>query len=395
VTMLSRPLRATALLVAFLLTLFTPATASSSTAAPSFRVLVFSKTTGFRHDSIPAGIAAIRLLGQQNNFTVDATEDDTKFTDANLAQYAAVVFLSSTGDPVSTQAEKDAFQRYIQHGGGFVGIHAASDSEYDWAWYGQLVGAYFKQHPAQQNAVVKVEDRNHPSTQGLPAQYTRYDEWYDFRANPRPSVHVLTTVDESSYSGATMGADHPTTWCHNFDGGRAWYTGMGHTNESFSEPNFLHLLLGGIQTAAGAVAADCSVTTPPPPTGKQLVGAQSGRCVEVPNASTANGTQVQLRDCVAAGQANQAWTYTAGKQLMVYGNKCLDASGRGTSNGTAVIIWDCNGQPNQQWNVNANKSITGVQSNLCVDASGQGTANGTKIILWSCGGQVNQQWSLR
>ncbi|WP_414641961.1 ThuA domain-containing protein [Amycolatopsis sp.] len=361
--------------------------------AAAFKVLVFSKTTGFRHDSIPAGIAAIRQLGQQNDFAVDATEDDTRFTDENLAQYAAVVFLSTTGDPVGTQAGKDAFRRYIQHGGGFAGVHAASDSGYDWAWYGQLVGAYFKQHPAQQNALVKVEDPNHPSTQGLPAQYTRYDEWYDFRANPRPAVHVLTTVDESSYSGATMGADHPTTWCHDFDGGRAWYTGMGHTIESFSEPNFLHLLLGGIRTAAGAVPADCSVTTTPPPAGKQLVGAQSGRCVEVPNSVTTNGTQVQLRDCVA-GQANQSWTYTAGKQLVVYGNKCLDASGRGTANGTPVIIWDCTGQPNQQWNVSAN-TITGVQSNLCLDASGRGTANGTKIILWSCSGQANQQWSLR
>nr|WP_318307225.1 ThuA domain-containing protein [Amycolatopsis sp. MEP2-6] len=369
------------------------ATPVAAAPAAAFKVLVFSKTTGFRHDSIPAGIAAIRQLGQQNDFAVDATEDDAVFTDAGLAPYAAVVFLSTTGDPVGTQAAKDAFRRYIERGGGFAGIHAASDSGYDWAWYGQLVGAYFKQHPAQQNAVVKVEDANHPSTQGLPAQYTHYDEWYDFRVNPRSSVHVLTTVDESSYSGGTMGADHPTTWCHDFDGGRAWYTGMGHTSESFSEPNFLHLLLGGIRTAAGAVSADCSVTTTPPPSGKQIVGAQSGRCLEVPNASTANGTQVQLRDC--AGQAaNQQWTYTGAKQLTVYGNKCLDASGRGTANGTPVIIWDCTGQPNQQWNVSAN-TITGVPSNRCLDASGRGTANGTKIILWSCGGQANQQWTLR
>ncbi|MDQ7803533.1 PQQ-dependent sugar dehydrogenase [Amycolatopsis sp. A133] len=131
-----------------------------------------------------------------------------------------------------------------------------------------------------------------------------------------------------------------------------------------------------------------------PSSGKQIVGKPSGRCVEVPNSSTANGTQVQLRDCT--GQAtNQQWTYTAGKQLMVYGNKCLDGSGQGTANGTQVIIWDCHNQVNQQWNVNTNGTITGVQSGLCVDANAQGTANGTKIILWSCGGQANQQWSLR
>jgi len=393
VTTLSRTLRTAALLLAAAVALLIP-TAAVATAAPAYRVLVFSKTTGFRHDSIPAGIAAVQKLGQQNNFTVDTTEDDTKFTDANLAQYAAVVFVSTTGDPVSTQAEKDAFQRYIEHGGGFVGIHAAADSGYNWPWYGKLVGAYFKQHPTPQNARVKVEDANHPSTLGLPAQYTRFDEWYDYQANPRPNVHVLTTLDESSYSGGTMGADHPITWCQNYDGGRSWYTGMGHTNESFTEANFLHLLLGGIQTASGTVPANCGVTIPPPPTGKQIVGTQSGRCVDVPNSSTTNGTQVQLRDCTT-GATNQLWTYTTGKALTVYGNKCLAANNKGTTNGTTVVIGDCTGQPDQQWNMNANSSVAGVQSNLCMDANGRGTANGTKLILWSCNGQTNQQWTLR
>jgi hypothetical protein len=127
--------------------------------------------------------------------------------------------------------------------------------------------------------------------------------------------------------------------------------------------------------------------------GQQIVGGQSGRCVDVPNSSTTNGTQVQLWDCT--GQANQSWTYTAGRQLQVFGTKCLDANGQGRTNGTLVIIWDCNGQANQQWNVNANGTITGVQSGLCLDATGAGTANGTKLILWSCHGGTNQQWSLR
>ena len=148
-----------------------PASAAPTAAAADtpFKALVFSKTTGFRHDSIPDGIAAIQKLGQDHGFAVDATEDDTLFTDDNLAQYDVVIFLSTTGDPLGTQAEKDAFQRYIEHGGGFVGIHAASDSGYNWAWYGGLVGGYFKQHPAIQQATVKVEDPAHPSTQGLPS----------------------------------------------------------------------------------------------------------------------------------------------------------------------------------------------------------------------------------
>jgi beta-galactosidase len=128
-------------------------------------------------------------------------------------------------------------------------------------------------------------------------------------------------------------------------------------------------------------------------TGSQIVGGQSGRCVEVPNSSTTNGTQVQLWDCGTG--TNQRWNPTSSKQLQVYGTKCLDASGKGITNGTQVIIWDCNGQSNQQWNVNTNGTITGVQSGLCLDANGAGTANGTKIILWSCNGGANQQWSLR
>ncbi|MET8867410.1 ThuA domain-containing protein [Nonomuraea sp. NPDC004580] len=238
----------------------TATTATTTTAHHAFKVLIFSKTTGFRHDSIPEGIAAIQQLGQDNDFAVDTTEDSTAFTDQNLAQYQAVIFLSTTGDPLTTQDQKDAFQRYIRNGGGFVGVHAAADSGYSWEWYGDLVGAYFKSHPAIQQATVKVEDPAHPSTKDLPATWSRTDEWYDYQANPRNDVHVLASVDETSYSGATMGADHPITWCHDFDGGRSWYTGLGHMKENYSEPNFLKLLLGGIQTAAGAIRADCSAS---------------------------------------------------------------------------------------------------------------------------------------
>ncbi|MFI7042868.1 ThuA domain-containing protein [Microbispora rosea] len=252
-------------LVAPVLTLFSaPVSAEAATttaaAAPDFKVLVFSKTTGFRHDSIPEGIAAVQKLGQDNNFAVDTTEDSTQFTDTNLAQYQAVIFMSTTGDPLGTQDQKDAFQRYIEKGGGFVGVHAAADSGYNWAWYGKLVGAYFKQHPAIQQATVKVEDPAHPSTKDLPTTWSRTDEWYDYQTNPRGTVHVLTSLDEKSYSGGTMGADHPNTWCQDYDGGRSWYTGLGHQKENYSEANFLKLLLGGIKTAAGAEKADCSAS---------------------------------------------------------------------------------------------------------------------------------------
>jgi cytochrome c len=226
-----------------------------------FKALVFSKTAGFRHASIPAGIAAIEALGTEHHFDVDTTEDSTLFTDENLAQYDVVIWLSTTGD-VLNNAQQDAFERYIQAGGGYVGIHSASDTEYGWPWYGELVGAYFANHPANQTATIKVEDPAHASTAHLGPLWERFDEWYNFQTNPRGSVHVLASLDETSYNpgGGAMGAEHPIAWCHDYDGGRAWYTALGHTNESFVEAEFLEHLLGGIQTAAGVVNADCGAS---------------------------------------------------------------------------------------------------------------------------------------
>ena len=225
---------------------------------PRAKVLVFSKTAGFRHDSIPAGIAAIRALGRTNGFSVSATEDAATFTRKRLRPFDAIVFLSTTGDVLGPPQQR-ALKSYIRHGGGWVGIHSAADTEYDWPFYGRLLGAYFLNHPAIQPAVIDVKDRSHPSTRALPARWTRTDEWYDFRANPRGSVHVLATLDESTYSGGAMGPDHPIAWCHRFKGGRAWYTAGGHTIESYSEPDYRRHLLGGIRWAAGLVKGSCRV----------------------------------------------------------------------------------------------------------------------------------------
>ncbi len=234
------------------------ATASSSAAEtePRFAVLVFSKTTGFRHNSIPQAITAIKALGADHGFAVDSTEDAARFTDARLAGYKVVVFLSTTGD-VLDNGQKAAFERYIRSGGGFVGVHSASDTEYRWAWYGRLVGAYFAHHPEIQDATIHIEDRTHPSTKDLPAVWRRTDEWYNFRSNPRGVVHVLATLDETTYySGGNMGNDHPIAWCQAVEGGRSWYTAMGHTSESYAEPFYRAHLLGGIESAAG-VAGSC------------------------------------------------------------------------------------------------------------------------------------------
>src|SRR5918992_1126031 len=224
------------------------------------KVLVFSETTGFRHASIPAGRNAICETAGGDGIAVDWSEDSAAaFTAATLAQYDAVVFLSTTGDPLD-DTQQAAFEAYIQGGGGYAGIHAASDTEYDWAWYGDLVGAYFESHPANQDATVKVSDRKHPSTSHLPQRWERFDEWYSFRSNPRGDVHVLATLDESTYTGGVDGADHPTSWCHAYDGGRSWYTGGGHTDESYAEPQFRAHLLGGIKWAAKLAEGECGGT---------------------------------------------------------------------------------------------------------------------------------------
>jgi type 1 glutamine amidotransferase len=223
-------------------------------------VLVFSKTAGFRHDSIPDGIAAVKQLGETGGFTVDATEDAAAFTPANLRRYDAVVFLSTTGD-VLDDTQQRAFEDYIRRGGGYVGIHAAADTEYDWPFYGGLAGAYFQSHPAIQPATVVVEDRAHPSTSGLERTWNRTDEWYNYRSNPRDRAHVLASLDESSYTGGTMHGDHPIAWCQNYQGGRAFYTGGGHTKESFADPVFRRHLMGGLLYAVGEIQADCRPET--------------------------------------------------------------------------------------------------------------------------------------
>ncbi|MFI7454368.1 ThuA domain-containing protein [Nonomuraea sp. NPDC049714] len=534
--------------------------------AAAFNVLVFSETAGFRHDSISTGIQAIRELGAANDFAVDATEDSNAFVAANLAQYKAVVFLNTTGD-VLNDDQQAAFQAYVDGGGGYVGVHSAADTEYDWPYYGQLMGAWFTNHPAIQQATVRNEDRAHAATAHLGTTWSRTDEWYNYRANPRPNVRVLQSLDEGSYSGGGMG-DHPITWCHPQSSGRAFYTGLGHTRESYADPNFRTLLLGGIRYAAKAINADCrpetgyttlyngsttgwsqagpgsfansdatltsqggmgmlwhnakefrsyslkldwkltgdsnsgvivgfpattdpnaalntgyevqidATDTPDKTTGaiygfkaaditardaalnppgqwntyellvegerlqvflngtrindftntdpvrslqqghigiqnhgsgdvvsfrnirikelsstpgstSALRGVGSNRCLDVSGASQANGAQAQIWDC--NGQPNQQWTSTSAGELRVYGGKCLDVNAAGTADGTAVIIWTCNGQNNQKWRLNTDGSITAIGANKCLDVNG--TGNGTKARIWTCTGATNQRWT--
>ncbi len=231
-------------------------TFSCSKKADKPKVLVFSKTSGYHHESIANGNEAIKKLGSKNNFDVDTTTDASMFQEDTLKKYSAIIFLSTTGE-VLDYIQEAAFERYIQAGGGYMGIHAAADCEYDWGWYGRLVGGYFLSHPGihdtfpnVQEGILNVVDKENIATKHLPAQWKRTDEFYSYKKISK-ETKVILTIDEKSYHGGENGDNHPMAWYHEYDGGRAFYTALGHTKESFSEEPYLQHILGGIQYAIG------------------------------------------------------------------------------------------------------------------------------------------------
>jgi type 1 glutamine amidotransferase len=232
------------------LALLTPGATQASSEAE--RILIFTRTAGYRHDSIPTAVATLRKLAAEEGFAADHSEDAGDITTANLARYRTVVFASTTGD-ILDDAQQQALQEFVRHGGGFVGVHAAADTEYEWSWYGQLIGAYFRSHPpGLHSTLVQPERGGKPAGKPWPVR----DELYNYRSNPRGEVRVAATIDERGYEGGTMAADHPITWCHAFDGGRSWYTGLGHDAAVYDDNNFLAQLRRGLRYAAGR-SDDC------------------------------------------------------------------------------------------------------------------------------------------
>lgn len=249
-------------LIVFFTSIFLISVQSCHSQAPNdINVLIFSKTKGFRHSSIPAGIQCIWQLGEQRGWKVTATEDAQLFHEDFLSKFDVVVWLNTTMD-VLDEEQQVAFRNYIRSGKGYVGIHAATDSEYDWEWYGGLIGgAFFKTHPPSQMATIIIEETDHPSMVELKKMnmktWTTFDEWYSFKENPRAKVKVLMSLDENSLQKpgknpdeVRMG-DHPIAWYHEYDGGRSFYTGKGHTPEAFEDALFKSHLRGGIEWAAG------------------------------------------------------------------------------------------------------------------------------------------------
>jgi type 1 glutamine amidotransferase len=217
------------------------------------RVAVYSHTAAYRHESIEAGVRMLEALGATHGFGVEHGEDPAWFEAQDLAQYSAIVWLNTSGDALTPNG-KAAFAAYVENGGGYVGIHAAADTEYGWPWYGELLGcgAWFRSHPQIQPARIVVEDAAHASTRHLPANLVLTDEWYNYRANPAACTHVLLELDETSYASGdgAMGASHPIAWAHAVGRGRAWYTGLGHPSELYALPEFRAHVLCGLLWAA-------------------------------------------------------------------------------------------------------------------------------------------------
>lgn len=214
-------------------------------------LLIFTKTTEYRHESIERGVEVVIRLASELGYSSIHTEDSSAFTEENLKKYKAVVFLNTTGD-ILNKTQQDAFQNFIEGGGGFIGIHSASDTEYEWPWYGKLVGGYFDSHPndpnVRQAVVRKVQE--HYLLDSIPEDWERMDEWYNFK-DINPAINILQMLDESTYEGGTMSEDHPITWYHEYEGGRVFYTGMGHTSETFDEEVYRKLIKNALEYVMG------------------------------------------------------------------------------------------------------------------------------------------------
>ncbi len=236
------------ILFAFLTCFVITASALPNNVKPGKKILVFFLTKGYHHNSIANGLVALQKIGSENNLQVDTTTNPALFTTENLANYKAIVFLNPTGTGLFNDAQKLAFKGYINNGGGFVGIHAATDCNYEWEWYGKMVGGYFESHPKTQEAKIYVVDKKHPASKVVPNPWVHTDEWYNFKSF-NPDVTVIMKVDEKSYKEGKMGDNHPVAWYHEYDGGKAFYTALGHTEACYTDEVFLKHLTGGIKWA--------------------------------------------------------------------------------------------------------------------------------------------------
>jgi len=207
--------------------------------AQTKKILVFTKTLGWRHQSIETGVATFRAFGKAHNFVIEHSEDSTLFSRKHLPQYDAIVFLNTTGNILDENGQK-AFETYIKGGGSFLGVHAAADTEHNWPWYGKMVGGYFKNHPNNPNireATLERTTHSHTSVSHLERSFSRKDEWYNYK-NLNPDITPVLMLNEDSYEGGENHSFHPIAWYHNFQGCKIFYTGGGHTKSAYTEKGF-------------------------------------------------------------------------------------------------------------------------------------------------------------
>ena len=217
-----------------------------------FSVVILTETQGYvHHAAIKEGVKLITRLGKENNFNVTHTNSSEYLSNKVLKKSDVLIFLCTTLD-VLNEKEEERMKNFIQNGKGYVGIHSATDTEYNWGWYGKLVGAYFLDHPKIQPATITTIDRNHISTSHLAKTWEIEDEWYNFK-DLNPSINELLNLEEDSYDGGKNGEYHPITWYHEFDGGRSFYTGLGHPVKTYEDKRFKELLKKGILYATGQI----------------------------------------------------------------------------------------------------------------------------------------------
>jgi len=246
-----------AVLLTFLFAALCPAPSLAAQIAPQKRILVYTRNytpdgKGYVHDNIAASVAAIRKMGAEAGFAVDASDDPAVFTDGNLRQYAALVFSNSNNQAFSSDAQRDAFKRYIEAGGGFVGLHSASGSERDWPYFWSVLGGKFAAHPHQQAFTVRVTDPSFPAVKGVPPEFTWTDECY-FLDHLNPDIHPVLVTDRTKIALEPMTIDAgkfpvdlPLAWYQTFDGGREFYLALGHNKQDYENPLLYGIIKNGI-----------------------------------------------------------------------------------------------------------------------------------------------------
>jgi type 1 glutamine amidotransferase len=216
--------------------------------AQPIRVLMLTATAGYRHDSIPTARSTMADIASRQGYVVNATETLAEINASSLSATDVLMFALTTGELAFEASQKDAIVRFVEGGGGFIGIHSAADTLYAWPDYGRIVGAYFRDHPWTRQGTVTVEDSMHAVTAGLGPSFSLVEEFYAFQTNPRAASHVLLALDAASVGAQ---GDYPLSWTQTIGRGRSYYNALGHFDSTWADPRFQNQLSAAVRWAAG------------------------------------------------------------------------------------------------------------------------------------------------